>query len=138
MTKRILSGSETVKNKVRLSESSLLRIIKESVKKVLKEKSEYLNDINGLDVEDYTDDGDITDWADKDWEDYSYEEYDNLQHKFKGGDTLEKLIHNHPNFKKWYERMHKRAQNKASWDAFDNYHKKRLADYKNFMRKRDF
>lgn len=136
-----------MKCRIRLSESDLHRMIKESVKEVLFE-----------DYENYTN----KDFAENDWQhnspfSYNYKDdreslskrdFSNINKGSFGGDyemddelmrdwdemcnklaknykdpseVLDKLVHSNPLFKKWYNENHKKREIESSWRQFDKH-----------------
>lgn len=120
------------KQLIRITENDLHNIIKESVKKILKEENydeksakkywDYLGQRPNPEIgerskfnnaEIYVDGIDDTlfdDWC---------EMCDKLSKYNDPGEVLDKLIQTNPIFKKWYEGNRKKREIEASWNAFD-------------------
>ena len=103
------------KNIVRLTESQLKNMIKESVKNVLRE--------DVVDVRDYD-----REWEGSPEEDAAYEEWINMADKLnaKGGEIekggqLDSLIKNNPNMSKWYNKMRKKHETDYLWRKHDEF-----------------
>lgn len=103
------------RNTIRLNESTLKRIIKESVKRVLKESEflddmEFMDDINSLDDSEYMDDGDLEPQYDK----FPHDQWDygtNLNPNIVAGLDPHSIYRT--------GQGNKKADNYASWDYFD-------------------
>lgn len=136
-----------MKQTIKLNESQLKNIIRETL---LKETSRMdLERIYGGDPDDYGADKSILSMDDdyyhngelpyedeisKEANNILYSKFCNMVSRMRSSDqweTLEKLVHSNPIYKKWYEKMVKDVQNTASWNAFDSSKKGQLRDFKN-------
>jgi hypothetical protein len=122
------------KNVIRLTESQLKNIIKESVKKTLKEvHNGPWYDRSANDIRYYKSDEDFNSKLSRADEDDLYNseigdalmsDWEKMGAKLNGKepyDQLDSLIQTNPIYKKWYEKLHKKHESDYLWSAKKDY-----------------